>query len=239
MNKPEKRIAVLSDTHGLLRPEVKEVLNTCDTLIHGGDINRQAILDELSAYGKLYVVRGNNDKEWAAGLPEQLSFEIAGFHFIMIHNKKQLKDIPEETDIVIYGHTHKYEEKRVEGRLFLNPGSCGPRRFHQPVTMAVLTLWEEEGRCEVEKLVFTPGEKNGDIPRLGERDMRKLVESIRREMESGRSVQSIAKRNGVTEDFAEQVMRIYVTHPGVDTDGILNRMEVRGMLGEKEDKARS
>ena len=66
------RVGILSDTHGLLRPQVKDVLKTCDVILHGGDINRETIIKELEAFAPLYVVRGNNDKEWAEGMPEEL-----------------------------------------------------------------------------------------------------------------------------------------------------------------------
>ena len=82
------RVGILSDTHGLLRPQVKDVLKTCDVILHGGDINRETIIKELEAFAPLYVVRGNNDKEWAEGMPEELSFSLEGVSFYMVHNKK-------------------------------------------------------------------------------------------------------------------------------------------------------
>lgn len=88
-----KRIAILSDTHGLLRDEVKEELKQADIILHAGDINTQAIVDELKSYGTLYVVRGNNDKEWAKNMPEQLNVTIEGLRFFIIHNKKRYQRI--------------------------------------------------------------------------------------------------------------------------------------------------
>ncbi|MGN0963259.1 MAG: metallophosphoesterase family protein, partial [Clostridia bacterium] len=81
-----KRIAVLSDTHGLLRPEVLKAIRGCDAILHGGDINRQSILDELAKIAPVSVVRGNNDKEWAAHLPETLTVPIEDCRFFMVHN---------------------------------------------------------------------------------------------------------------------------------------------------------
>ena len=75
------RVGILSDTHGLLRSEVKEVLRTCDVILHGGDINRETIIKELEELAPLHVVRGNNDKEWAEGMPEELSFSLEGGSF--------------------------------------------------------------------------------------------------------------------------------------------------------------
>lgn len=152
------RIAVLSDTHGLLRPEVMEIVDTCSVVFHGGDINRQEILDQLSRNHFLYAVRGNNDKEWAERLAPTQRFELGGVHFFMVHNKKEVSRNLEGVDVVIFGHSHKYEERMVDGRLWLNPGSCGPRRFYQPITMAVLTV--EKGSYQVEKIVIPQEEPN-------------------------------------------------------------------------------
>lgn len=137
------KIAILSDTHNLLRPEVIEILKISDAVIHGGDINSQSILDEvkdvMKSNASLFVVRGNNDKEWAEKLPMNLKFELRGLKFFLVHNKK---DIPQDVraDIIIFGHSHKYYEENINGQLWLNPGSCGRKRFNLPITMAVLNL---------------------------------------------------------------------------------------------------
>lgn len=148
------KIGIISDTHGLLRPQVLEILKTCDCILHGGDINRPEILDQLRWLGNLYVVRGNNDKEWAEGLSENLRFTIGGVSFFMVHNKKNMVRNLDGVDVVVFGHSHKYFEKEVDGRLWLNPGSCGRRRFNQEITMAVMTV--EDGSFEVEKIII-PG----------------------------------------------------------------------------------
>lgn len=121
--KNKMKIAVLSDTHGLLREQVKEMIGECEAVIHAGDINSQKILDQIAAAGRknvpFYVVRGNNDKEWAKDIPETLEFELNHVKFFLVHNKK---DIPEELgdiQIVIFGHSHKYSEEEKEGRLWL------------------------------------------------------------------------------------------------------------------------
>ena len=87
-----KRIIVLSDTHGLLRPEVLEYLPQADAIIHGGDINARAIVAKLREYAPLYIVRGNNDKEWA-DLPVSLTFVIESVRFFLVHNKKTCPQI--------------------------------------------------------------------------------------------------------------------------------------------------
>ena len=153
-------IAVLSDTHGLLRPKVLEVIKKSDAIIHGGDINSQNIIDGILAAKKpeapLYIVRGNNDKEWAGHLSESLEFTIEGVNFFLVHNKKDIPPDLSDTDVVIYGHSHKYACEKRDGVLWLNPGSCGRRRFDQEITFAVMTV--DNGRTQAEKVVI-PHEK--------------------------------------------------------------------------------
>ena len=156
----KEKIGIISDTHGLLRPEVLEILKDCKYILHAGDVNKDEILDVLRSMGNLYVVRGNNDKDWAENLRTSLSFTIGGVKFFMVHNKKDVAWELGDTQVVIFGHTHKYFEKMIDGRLWLNPGSCGPRRFHQPITMAVMTL--EGGTYQVEKLEFAHEKKGGE-----------------------------------------------------------------------------
>ena len=137
------KIAVLSDTHNVLRPEVIEIIKGSDAVIHGGDINSQDILDEIKSAMKhnapLFVVRGNNDKEWAENLPVSLNFELCGLKFFLTHNRK---DIPQDVkaDIIIFGHSHKYYEENIYGQLWLNPGGCGRKRFSLPLTMAIMNV---------------------------------------------------------------------------------------------------
>ena len=152
-----KRIVILSDTHGLLRPEVLDHLSDADAIIHGGDINTQAIVETLRGFAPLYIVRGNNDKEWAEDLPHSLTFTIEGVRFFVVHNKR---DIPANlfgVDVVIYGHSHKYACEDRDSVLWLNPGSCGRRRFDQEITMAVMTA--ENGQFHVKKVTIPHEQK--------------------------------------------------------------------------------
>ena len=105
------KIGILSDTHNMLRPEVLEALQGCDLILHAGDIAKPEILDKLRQIAPIKVVRGNNDRAWAEDLPMQLAFELEGYRFFMTHKKR---DIPADVDadIVIFGHSHKYEEFR-------------------------------------------------------------------------------------------------------------------------------
>lgn len=149
-----KRIGVLSDTHGLLRPEVLSALSGCDAIIHGGDINQPEILEQLEKIAPVYVVRGNNDKEWAEHLPITLTFQIEQCRFFLVHNKKQVPGDLTGIDAVIFGHSHKYFAQELDGRLWLNPGSCGKRRFDQEITLAILTV--DGASLSVEKIDIQP-----------------------------------------------------------------------------------
>lgn len=144
------KIAILSDTHGLLRPEVVEQLKNADAILHGGDINKQSIMDELRQYAPLYVVRGNNDKEWAEEIPHDLTVTLEGVTFYMVHNKKEVPADLSGLDVVVFGHSHKYVEEEKDGVWWLNPGSCGPRRFHQEITMMMAEV--TDGQIRVEKI---------------------------------------------------------------------------------------
>ena len=146
------KLALLSDTHGLLRPEVLEHLKSADAILHGGDINKQSILDQLRQYAPLYVVRGNNDKEWAEDIPHHLTVTLGGVTFFMVHNKKEVPTDLTGVDAVVFGHSHKYLQEEKDGRLWLNPGSCGPRRFHQEITMMMAEA--ADGNIRVEKITI-------------------------------------------------------------------------------------
>ena len=152
-----KRIVILSDTHGLLCPEVLGYLSQADAIIHGGDINTQAIVDTLQGFAPLYIVRGNNDKEWAEGLPHSLTFAIEGVRFFLVHNKRDVPPDLSDVDVVVYGHSHKYACEQRDGALWLNPGSCGRRRFDQEITLAVMIA--EGGQFQVEKVTMPHGQK--------------------------------------------------------------------------------
>ena len=149
-----KRIAVLSDTHGLLRPEVLTAIAGCDAIIHGGAINKPEIIERLQEIAPLFVVRGNNDKAWAEHIPATLTFRIEDCQFFLVHNKKEVPKILTGIDAVIFGHSHRYFEQVIDGRLWLNPGSCGKRRFDQEITLAILTV--EGSFLSVEKIVIQP-----------------------------------------------------------------------------------
>ena len=136
------RIAVLSDTHGMLRREVVAEIQDCSHIIHAGDIVKETDLDELRIYGSVYAVRGNNDvwQEGLRNLAHILRFEIGGVNFLMTHDRYDLPRNLDGVQAVIFGHSHRYSEVWQDGRLWLNPGSCGRARFGGDVTMAKMTV---------------------------------------------------------------------------------------------------
>lgn len=98
-----KKIGIISDTHGLLRPEVLEILKTCDCILHAGDVDRPELLDRIRCLGSIYVVRGNNDRDWAEGIAKTLRFTIEGIKFFMTHNKKDVEWELGSAQVVIFG----------------------------------------------------------------------------------------------------------------------------------------
>lgn len=138
------QIGIISDTHGLLRPEAREALAGCDAIIHAGDIGKPALLEELRAIAPLTVIRGNVDT-WAGALPDTAVVEMEGRRIYIIHNARELDFDPkaEGFDAVISGHSHKPGIMEKDGVLYLNPGSAGPRRFKLPVALARLSVSRE------------------------------------------------------------------------------------------------
>ena len=226
------KTGILSDTHDLLRPEVINALQGCDYILHGGDISSQKVLDRLEEIAPVKAVRGNNDGEWAEQLPAFLDFELAGLHIYMTHRKKDLPVDLTPYDLVIYGHSHQYasawqEDAGKHRTLLLNPGSCGPRRFMQPITMAILSI-DPEG-WEI-KRIHIPHTAREKAPKMDSGDIHRQIEVIVRDTQKGYSVQTIAEKRRLDPDLVEQIARLYVTHPGVTTDGIMTRMGLLGKL---------
>lgn len=147
-----KKIGIISDTHGLLRSEVLDILKTCDCIFHAGDFHNPEILDAIRPLGAIYAVQGNNDREWAKGLAQTLHFTIEGVEFCMAHEKRHIARNVGTAQVVVFGHSHRYFEEIIDGRLWLNPGSCGRSRFGGEVTMAVMIV--ENGSWDVEKVIL-------------------------------------------------------------------------------------
>ncbi|MGB9416029.1 MAG: metallophosphoesterase family protein [Acidobacteriaceae bacterium] len=137
------RIGVISDTHGLLRPEALKALQGAEHILHAGDVGDPAILDALRAVAPVTAIRGNIDEGGPCGnLPPTELVERGGRNIYMLHDVKQLDLNPEAAGIaaVVFGHSHKPLVEWRRGVLFLNPGSAGPRRFQLPVSLAWLHM---------------------------------------------------------------------------------------------------
>jgi uncharacterized protein len=146
------KIGVISDTHGLLRPEVKPALKGVSQILHLGDVGKISILDELRKIAPVTAIRGNVDREGACGkLPETDVVLIEGAYIYMLHDVKALHLDPAAAKFaaVLSGHTHVPNYMTKKGVLYFNPGSCGPRRFDLPVTVGLLTIGKGELRPQI------------------------------------------------------------------------------------------
>jgi hypothetical protein len=149
-----RRIGLISDTHGLVRPDVHEALAGVALILHAGDVGGAEILDELALIAPVQAVWGNTDPPGMPGLVEALSLTIDGVRIHVQHGHEVGRPTPEkllaayDEDVLVYGHTHQQLVTEAGGRLVVNPGAAGPRRFHLMPSVAVLTI--EAGRARVE-----------------------------------------------------------------------------------------
>jgi uncharacterized protein len=140
---------VISDTHGLLRPEVEQQLAGVAHIVHAGDIGRPAVIEGLRQIAPVTAIRGNVDTgDWAKDYPYTQTIRLGGRSVHVLHDLQELQLDPKSCglDIVISGHSHRPQIKTIDGVLYLNPGSYGPRRFNLPVTLATLELTESDIR---------------------------------------------------------------------------------------------
>lgn len=136
-------VGLISDTHGLLRPQALEPLRGSDFIVHAGDIGHPSVLEELARLAPVTAVRGNNDKgAWAAGLPDSELLEVGATLIYVIHDVAELAIDPAAAGfhVVVAGHSHRPAHELREGVLFVNPGSAGPRRFKLPVSVGRLLV---------------------------------------------------------------------------------------------------
>jgi uncharacterized protein len=155
------KIGVVSDTHGLLRPEVASALAGVERILHLGDVGKVSVLKELEKIAPVTAVRGNVDRDGSCGkLPETDVVLIADRYVYMLHNLETLHLDPAAGKFaaVLFGHSHVPNFYRRKGVLYFNPGSCGPRRFRLPVSVGLLTV-DKQGNLEAEivNLTSTPG----------------------------------------------------------------------------------
>ena len=152
------RVGIISDTHGLLRPEAELALQGVDLIVHAGDVGHPEILARLKRIAPVFAVRGNVDTEpWAQQLPLTTVVEAGGASFYVLHNLRELDLRPDAAkfDFVVSGHTHQPEQSHRHGVFYLNPGSAGPRRFHLPVTLAFVELGKRPFNVQIIELLKT------------------------------------------------------------------------------------
>ena len=150
------RIGLISDTHGLVRPEALQALAGVEHIIHAGDVGGSAVIEALRKIAPVDVVRGNNDKDvWGMKLPSWLALELAGVSIHVLHDLNEMDIDPAAAGfrVVIAGHSHKPQVTDRDGVLFVNPGSAGPRRFSLPVTLGYLTVDAGAARAEIQSLL--------------------------------------------------------------------------------------
>jgi len=152
---PMLRIGLISDTHGLLRPEVKHTLGGVSHIVHAGDVGTPAVLAQLAELAPVHAVRGNNDRgAWARRLPLTTSLELEGVGIFVLHDLNELDLDPVATGlaVIVTGHSHRPRIERRDGVLYVNPGSAGPRRFSLPVTVGLLEVGAGAARARIEPL---------------------------------------------------------------------------------------
>jgi putative phosphoesterase len=157
-----KTIGLISDTHGLLRPQALRALEGSDLIIHAGDVGDPEIIEALKMLAPVFAVRGNIDTEpWAQALPETEVVETDSATIYVLHNANALNLDPVAAGfhVVVSGHSHKPSRTERAGVLFLNPGSAGPRRFDLPVTVARLRLDQNPWMVDFIDLIETPSGK--------------------------------------------------------------------------------
>jgi hypothetical protein len=145
-------LGIISDTHGLLRPEALTPFIGAERIVHAGDIGSPLVLEKLESIAPVAAVRGNNDKApWAEELPETLLFEVRGHIIHVLHDLAQIDLSPKAAGVavVISGHSHKPGIEEHDGVLFINPGSAGPRRFRLPIAVAKLYIADDSVRAEI------------------------------------------------------------------------------------------
>ena len=151
-------IGVISDTHGLLRPQACEFLRGVDGIVHAGDIGSADVIAELQTIAPVTAIRGNVDKgAWADAYPPTEFFEVDGRHIHVLHNLNDLDLDPVAAglDVVISGHSHQPRSETTDGVLYLNPGSAGPRRFRLPIALARLTITASGVCAQIHELSIT------------------------------------------------------------------------------------
>lgn len=152
------RIGIISDTHGLVRPEALSALQDCDVLLHAGDIGKVAVLDALRECAPVHAVRGNIDRsDDFSAIPAALEIEVGGLAIHLVHRPQDIDlAIAARVDLVVCGHSHRPCIDEVAGTLRVNPGSAGPRRFSLPVSVAVVEVRDGTPEARLVTLEIPP-----------------------------------------------------------------------------------
>ncbi len=146
-------IGVISDTHGLLRPEAVEALRGSELIIHAGDVGDPEVLDQLRELAPVKAVRGNVDYgKWAQRLPQTVDITFDGHLIHVRHILDDVMPVPERVSAIVYGHSHKPSIEQRDGILYLNPGSAGPRRFRLPITVARISVVDAQLTAQIIEL---------------------------------------------------------------------------------------
>jgi putative phosphoesterase len=159
-----KRVGLISDTHGLLRPEAKAFLEGSDFIIHAGDIGDAQILRQLRALAPLTAIRGNNDTaDWADRIKETEVLKVDDVSIYVLHNLAELDVDPAAQGfaVVVSGHSHRPSVEKKDGVLYVNPGSAGPRRFKLPIAVAELKIAGTAVQARIVDLQIAPAVKPG------------------------------------------------------------------------------
>ena len=154
-NDTRKLLGVISDTHGLVRPQTVDALAGVDLILHAGDIGNQQVLDTLNQIAPVVAVRGNNDKgDWATSIPDWEVVEVGRISIYMLHDIKQIDMSPAGAGfhVIVSGHTHRPSVEERRGVLCVNPGSAGPRRFKLPISLAHLTVAGDKVQANIVEL---------------------------------------------------------------------------------------
>jgi putative phosphoesterase len=165
------RLGIISDTHGLLRPEAAALLSDADHIIHAGDIGSPEVIAGLRKLAPVTAIRGNIDGQaWAMGYPATAFVKLGGRSIYVLHNlgNLDLDPVAAGIDIVVSGHSHQPKIEVIDGVLYLNPGSAGPRRFALPIALATLELADTRLRPCIHEIIPA---RAGPIPRSSSRNL--------------------------------------------------------------------
>ena len=210
------RVGIVSDSHGRLPVRARELLLGCALIFHAGDVGSLSLYEDLLGIAPVKAVRGNADGEDLSFLPVSLTDKAGPFSVCMAHKKKDLPENYLSYDLVITGHTHRYRMEQKGSCTLLNPGSMTVKRAGSPLSLALAEIGPLG-------LVITQVEYEDEaLPLEGEE--RRVVEKIMAMTRQNASISTISQRLHIPSAYVEKVVRLILTHPGVDIEGVLRRM---------------